>query len=447
MNQAIATIIKTNIQDLDFVDKIAGLTSVALMTITDEAGAKTEKRLPIACCTTADDCKTGAYNDLCPDSRYKSVIYFEDQGVSFVKYEGNYKYYQSNLRLVCWLNVAKLREEPCHDGTVCTLSSKAITQIIRALPRHPEHRPPFVNVYSEVTEQLIRSSSIFGGYTYNEKQTQYLMYPYDYFALTIRTSFSICLSGTDYYEPCDPMILDLTPTAIAGTGTCNGFIAKWNNVVGAGGYFLDISTQSDFSTFIYEKLDVGHVTAYQIEGLNDATTYYYRVKTHTGIVVSDPSNVISVKTLACDWFLPSSSEVMEMFRQSIIYGGWWWSSTEMDDDDAFAVSGSSPLDADGWNKSSTINVRACRKFISPVGSYSLGDTGPAGGKVFYITGTTVYEAAPTNQSNSKEWSNIVDVAIGTTSGAIGEGLNNTDEIIAQPGHIGSAAKLCKDLAI
>lgn len=202
MNQGIANIIKSNIEDLDFVDKIAGLTSPALMTIKDENGNEVIKRFPIACCTSVEDCKQGSYNDLCPDSRYKSVIYFEDGGVSFVRYEGNFRHYQSTLRLVCWLNVAMIQGDCCSDGISCTLSSKVITQIIRALPKHPEHHSPFINVYSEITDQLIRSSSIFNQYTYNEKQTQYLLYPYDYFALNIRTTFAICLTGEDYFVPC-----------------------------------------------------------------------------------------------------------------------------------------------------------------------------------------------------------------------------------------------------
>lgn len=202
MNQAIANIIKGNIEDLDFVDKIAGLTSVAVMSITDEENNKVLKRFPIACCTSVEDCKQGAYNDLCPDSKYKSVIYFEDQGVSFVKSEGNFKWYQSTLRLVCWLNVAMLNAECCSDGITCTLSSKVIAQIIRAMPQFPEDHSPMMSVYSEIVDQLVRSSSIFGQYTYNEEQTQYLMYPFDYFALTIRTNFSICLTGEDYFIPC-----------------------------------------------------------------------------------------------------------------------------------------------------------------------------------------------------------------------------------------------------
>jgi hypothetical protein len=317
MNQGIANIIKSNIDHLDFVDKIAGLTSVTLMTVT-EGETKVEKRIPIACCTTVEDCKQGAYNDLCPDSKYKSVLYFEDQGVSFVKYEGNYKYYQSTLRLVCWLNVAKLREEPCYNGTVCTLSSKAIAQIIRALPTHPAHRPPFVNVYSEVVDQVVRSNSIFGAYTYNEKQTQFLMYPFDYFALTIRTNFSICLSGSDYYEPCDEMILDLTPVAIAGEALCGGFVAKWNDVLGAGGYFIDVSTDN-FATFLYQDLDVGHVNAYQFNGLADGT-YYYRVRGHTGIIISDPSNVITV-VIECSEILKSG--LIWYWREVNVGGGYF----------------------------------------------------------------------------------------------------------------------------
>ena len=78
MNQGIANIIKGYIEYLSFVDKIAGLVSTQYMTIDG-----VQKSYPVACCVTADDCKEGAYNDLTPDSRYKTVIYFEDGGVSF----------------------------------------------------------------------------------------------------------------------------------------------------------------------------------------------------------------------------------------------------------------------------------------------------------------------------------------------------------------------------
>jgi hypothetical protein len=201
MNQAIANIIKEKIQDLDFIDKIAGLVSATYSNVRD--GDKIEQKcFPVACCVTADDCKVGAYNDLCPDSKYKTVIYFEDGGVKFVKSEGNFKYYTSDLNLICWINVAKILEDGCNIGTTCTLSAHIIAEIIRHLPEFAQHIDPFSHVKIEVTGQTVRSNSIFSKYTYNEKQTQYLMYPYDYFSLDIKTDFAICMKSTTVYEGC-----------------------------------------------------------------------------------------------------------------------------------------------------------------------------------------------------------------------------------------------------
>lgn len=200
MNQAIASIIKGHIEDLDFVDKIAGLTAVTTIAVKNKEGDLVDKTYPIACCVTAKECIEGAYNELMPNSKYKTVIYFEDRGITFVRKEGRWKYYQSNLRLVCWINVAKILGDECNSGNSCTLSAHLIAEIIRVLPDFPENHTPFDHVYSEVTAQVIRNNSIFSQYTYDEKHSQYLMYPYDYFALDIQTDFAICLEGTSVYS-------------------------------------------------------------------------------------------------------------------------------------------------------------------------------------------------------------------------------------------------------
>lgn len=115
MNQAIANILKGFIEDRSFVDKIAGLVSTQYMTIDG-----VEKSYPVACCVP-DDCKVGSYNDLTPNSAHKTVIYFEDEGVNFVRAQGNFRHYQSRLRLVCWINVAKLNvsiHAPARGATI-----------------------------------------------------------------------------------------------------------------------------------------------------------------------------------------------------------------------------------------------------------------------------------------------------------------------------------------
>lgn len=198
MNQAIANIIKGHIENLDFVDKIAGLTAVLTFDIRGEDNKTVQKSFPVACCVSAEDCKEGAYNDLMPNSDYKTVIYFEDEGVTFDKYESNWKYYKSTLRLICWINIEKLTLSGiCKSEIPCTYAAHIITEIVRALPAFPENtHGPIEKVYSEVTNQLVRSPSIFSAYTYDEKHAQYLLAPYDYFALTIETSFAICMKSS-----------------------------------------------------------------------------------------------------------------------------------------------------------------------------------------------------------------------------------------------------------
>ena len=196
MNHAIADILKARIIDLDFVDKIAGLVAATYMDITDESNAKVQKCFPISCTTTASDLKQGLYDDLCPNSKYKTVIYFEDRGVSFDRREGKFIYYKSNLKLICWINIALINSDCCQDGTDCSMSAEMIAEIVCAMPEHPENISPFVRVFPVITSQEIRSNSIFSPYTYNEKQMQYLMHPYDYFALNIETEFAVCQNCT-----------------------------------------------------------------------------------------------------------------------------------------------------------------------------------------------------------------------------------------------------------
>jgi uncharacterized repeat protein (TIGR01451 family) len=64
--------------------------------------------------------------------------------------------------------------------------------------------------------------------------------------------------------------------------TSSGFSANWNASTGAGGYRLDVATDSGFISFVtgYSNRDVGNVTTYPVSGLSPATTYYYRVRAY-----------------------------------------------------------------------------------------------------------------------------------------------------------------------
>jgi hypothetical protein len=84
--------------------------------------------------------------------------------------------------------------------------------------------------------------------------------------------------------------------------------------------------------------------------------------------------------------------------------------------------------------------------------YSMGDTGPAGGFVFYDKGSfsdgwRYLEAAPGDQSSGIQWDNEGYTLTGATATAIGTGAANTATIVASKGASSYAARLCADLTL
>ena len=152
-----------------------------------------------------------------------------------------------------------------------------------------------------------------------------------------------------------------------------------------------------------------------------------------------------------DWFLPSNDLLAAMYTnlKAEGVGGFsnvkYWNSTESTAQYAYCYDF---INGSWWqgHKGNTHYIRACRSFTAGVGDYDIRNTGPAGGLICYINGTTYYEAAPSDQSTGHMWSNVVNVEVGTDM-AIGTGQANTNAIIGQSGHTSSAAKLCDDLVM
>ncbi|PKL84412.1 MAG: hypothetical protein CVV24_00305 [Ignavibacteriae bacterium HGW-Ignavibacteriae-3] len=91
----------------------------------------------------------------------------------------------------------------------------------------------------------------------------------------------------------------MAPVATTATGvTKDGFTANWNASSNASNYWLDVSTVSDFSTFIagYENKNAGILTSLNVSSLSANTTYYYRVSASNSFGASPYSNTISVTT-------------------------------------------------------------------------------------------------------------------------------------------------------
>jgi len=81
---------------------------------------------------------------------------------------------------------------------------------------------------------------------------------------------------------------------------------------------------------------------------------------------------------------------------------------------------------------------------------TVGDTGPAGGLIFYDKGSysdgwRYLEAAPSDQSTGVQWYNGSYITTGATGTAVGTGQANTTAIVTMQGAGTYAAQLCDDL--
>ncbi len=105
----------------------------------------------------------------------------------------------------------------------------------------------------------------------------------------------------------------------------------------------------------------------------------------------------------------------------------------------------------------TTTTVAATTTTTPAPLYSVGDTGPGGGIVFYVDetrpeGSRYFEAAPLGAEAQRTWAteaNQSALVTGADGTAIGSGEDNTADIVAQSGNVAasSAAAYASDYAV
>jgi hypothetical protein len=82
----------------------------------------------------------------------------------------------------------------------------------------------------------------------------------------------------------------------ASNVTSSSFTANWNNVSGATGYRMDVSTSTSFSSYAVQNFDAGNRVSVNVTGTRSKTTYYYRVRAYNAAGNSGNSNSVAVIT-------------------------------------------------------------------------------------------------------------------------------------------------------
>jgi hypothetical protein len=133
-------------------------------------------------------CYAGQYKDIAPDSKKKSVIYFEPiSNVDIIFSRGNkMSAFESKIALVCWLNLPKLGRTDDEDlfdlrmQLIATCSKVPVLITYEGLKYKAELRPTTIKSTPE----------IFGKYSYDKNIiNNMLLYPYQYFSIEFDVTF------------------------------------------------------------------------------------------------------------------------------------------------------------------------------------------------------------------------------------------------------------------
>ena len=186
MIRSIIDTILPTIELLNFADRVAGIALPVSRKILDDGNQTVTKVFPVYK-NTPEECEGGDYIILTPDDKFKSVIYFEEIS-SNIESQTNHEYKLiHDIRSVGWFNLKKINKTVESD-TLLRLILQAMPQSLTVIQ---ETALDVFNVQIRLTGIENKSPQLFSSYTYDEAETQYLIFPYDYGALRFTVTYSM----------------------------------------------------------------------------------------------------------------------------------------------------------------------------------------------------------------------------------------------------------------
>ncbi len=206
MNKQISQILMTRLITLPYIDKFGGVVQTLQKVIPMEGEKPIIKRIPFSNVHQTQPCELIEMErvnvQFIPEAKLKGMLYFEDNGLSMdnAKPSSSLNFYRSRLRLVVWLNQKKI--SPNFD---IGLAAIAMNEMIGMLSiTHYSNTDIFKNIRVTVSSIPPATASLFSEYDYNEKESQFLLPPYDFFAIDLEIRFGVPKGCKFEYLPSEP---------------------------------------------------------------------------------------------------------------------------------------------------------------------------------------------------------------------------------------------------
>lgn len=200
MHHLLADTLRQYFATVSFADRVGGLVRVKEKLSSD---GKTILGLPICYTRETNVTSTADYVAMYPDSSLRSLMYFEESGsMRLVDQRGKRSFYQTNLRLVLWLNVGKINAAAPLVPWYYELAHARATSEIMARCTGQTWNDPMERMQGitlRAVDLYPDTPGLFSGYTYDQRQRDYLMHPYVAAGVNIEVKFSVSGSCLDWY--------------------------------------------------------------------------------------------------------------------------------------------------------------------------------------------------------------------------------------------------------
>ena len=204
------------LDSLSFADRTGGL--VRLM----NDNRKAEKSYPIEVNQDKVLGDNQYMRRLVPNSNLTSLMYWEKDGSpSTVEEHNAYYIVEASMKLVCWFNYQKVDPDMYNPAFL-------VATIVDAIPFVIGSFDCLAAVTCSFAGQDPNDGSAFADYTYNEPETQFFKYPYEYFVLNFDISYRVVRNCQDEglaSLPVEPMLIYMSGNA-AKTVTVAGMSGK-----------------------------------------------------------------------------------------------------------------------------------------------------------------------------------------------------------------------------
>ena len=200
----IDTLLSPSINTIQWVDRYAGLVQTIYREEAAANGKTVVKKFPIGCDVTEKDCNNiGIFQDLAPNDKYKSVVYWKE--VTPMQNKGKTstgnrfeRKFMGVARLVCWVNKRKLGLDACSSLAAAVVELENIITTKVKIPGGVfGGRQLWIEPKGQPKKDI---KTIFGKYDYNELVNWYV-YPFDYFAIDFVFTLDQCLKTDTVLTP------------------------------------------------------------------------------------------------------------------------------------------------------------------------------------------------------------------------------------------------------